>query len=292
MVARAAPYPFFAAHPAHHPDERPTMTSTTREIDGNRGRITVRTWANDDATFLVLLAHGLGEHTGRYDHVAAHLVAAGGVVVGPDHWGHGASEGEPGLVDDVEAIVADFATVADEAQASHPGLPTVVLGHSFGGIVATRFVLTHPGRAAALVLSGPVIGGNDLMFSLLELPEIPEIPIDPIALSRDPAVGDAYAADPLVYHGPLHRETIESIKEAVATIAAGDDFGDLPTLWLHGELDPLAPVAETTRAIDHVGGSALTQKVYPGAMHEIFNETNNDEVLADVSSFIVTTLAV
>ena len=267
------------------------MTSTTHDLDGARGRITVRTWANDDPRYLVLLAHGLGEHTGRYEHVAAHLVADGAVVVGPDHWGHGRSDGEQGLVDDLERVVADLAAVADEAQARHPDLPLVVIGHSLGGIIATRFVQTHPGRATALVLSGPVVGGNDLMLSLLDLDEIPDIPIDPSFLSRDPAVGHAYADDPLVYHGALHRATIESVRDEVATIAAGGSLGDLPTLWIHGELDPLAPLAETTRAFEVIGGTALEQKVYPGAMHEIFNETNQDEVLADVTTFVGKVLA-
>jgi alpha-beta hydrolase superfamily lysophospholipase len=136
-----------------------------------------------------------------------------------------------------------------------------------------------------------VIGGNDLMLSLLDLDEIPDIPIDPAFLSRDPDVGRAYAEDPLVYHGALHRETIASVKDAVATIVEGGSLGDLPTLWIHGELDPLAPIAETTRAFDVIGGPALEQKVYPGAMHEIFNETNQDEVLDDVTTFIGKTLA-
>ena len=266
------------------------MTSTTHDVDGKRGRITVRTWSNDDPAYVVTLAHGLGEHTGRYEHVAAHLVADGAEVVAPDHWSHGLSDGDPGKVDDMDAIVEDFATVVDAAQQRNPGLPLVVLGHSLGGIVATRYVQTHPGRADALVLSGPVIGGNDLLLGLADLEEIPDIPIDPGFLSRDPAVGEAYAADPLVYHGAIHRETIETIKEQVADIAAAGDLGDLPTLWLHGENDPLAPMPEATRAFEVVGGSALQQKVYAGAMHEIFNETNKDEVLADVTAFIAETL--
>jgi alpha-beta hydrolase superfamily lysophospholipase len=262
------------------------MSSTTTDLNGTWGRISVRHWAAATPTFAVVLAHGIAEHTGRYEHVGDHLVAHGAVVAAPDHWGHGRSEGEPGLVDDVEAIVIDLGLVADELEAAYPGLPLVVLGHSLGGIIATRFVQRSPGRAAALVLSGPVIGGNDLLLGLIELEEIPDIPIDPGMLSRDPAVGVAYAADPLVYSGPLRRETLEEIKRSVDAIAAGPDLGSIPTLWLHGELDPLAPLAETTRAFEVVGGSALEQKVYPGAMHEIFNETNADDVLADVTDYL------
>jgi alpha-beta hydrolase superfamily lysophospholipase len=165
------------------------MTSTTSEISGTRGHITVRHWTAPTPTFAVVLAHGIAEHSGRYEHVGDHLAAHGAVVAAPDHWGHGRSEGEPGLVDDVEAIVSDLGLVADELEAAHPGLPLVVLGHSLGGIISVRFVQRTPGRAAALVLSGPVIGGNDLLLGLIELEEIPDIPIDPGMLSRDPAGG-------------------------------------------------------------------------------------------------------
>jgi alpha-beta hydrolase superfamily lysophospholipase len=258
---------------------------------GSRGRITVRHWHNDDARYVVALAHGIAEHSGRYEHVAAHLVASGAEVAAPDHWGHGRSDGQAGLVDDVEAIVSDLAAVAEQLESRHPARPLIVIGHSLGGIIATRFVQRNPGRAAALVLSGPVIGGNDLLLGLLELPEIPDIPIDPLALSRDPAVGEAYAADPLIYRGPLLRETLQEVKAAIDTIADGGTLGDLPTLWLHGEMDPLAPIAETTRAFDRIAGPALQTKIYPGAMHEIFNETNADEVLTDVTTFIESAIA-
>jgi alpha-beta hydrolase superfamily lysophospholipase len=261
-------------------------TSTTSDRAGSRGRITVHTWGAREPRYLVALAHGLGEHAGRYEHVAAHLLRDGAEVVAPDHWGHGLSDGEPGLADDLEAVVTDFAAVVDDLLARHPDRPLVVIGHSLGGIVATRYVQRHPGRAAALVLSGPVIGGNDALLGLLDLPELPEVPIDPSALSRDPSVGQAYEADPLVYHGGLQVGTLRGVRDGVDAIAVGGDLGALPTLWIHGELDPLAPIPETTRAFERIGGPGLEQRVYPGAMHEIFNETNQDEVLDDVTAFI------
>lgn len=266
-------------------------SSTTSELDGSRGRITVRRWAHDSPSHVVVLTHGLGEHTGRYEHVAASLVDGGADVVAPDHWGHGLSEGEPGLVDDVESIVTDVEAVADGQQARYPGLPLVVVGHSLGGLIATRYIQRNPGKATALVLSGPVIGGNDALLGLLDLPEIPDVPIDPGVLSRDPAVGEAYANDPLVYHGPLHRGTLEGVKAAVDAVAEGDALGDLPTLWIHGGDDALVPLPETRRAFDIIGGSGLETTIYDGAKHEIFNETNAEEVLGDVRSFINRALA-
>ena len=157
--------------------------------------------------FITLLAHGYGEHAGRYEHVAAMLVGLGAVVYAPDHLGHGRSSGERALVDDIETLVTDLHAVADRARADHPGLPVVLVGHSMGGLIAARFAQRYLDELAALVLSGPVVGGNPAFEMLLEMDPIPDIPIDPAILSRDPAVGAAYAADPLVYHGPFHKAT-------------------------------------------------------------------------------------
>lgn len=261
-------------------------TATDFEFDGGAGHIVGRLWSGGEPAFVVLVAHGYGEHAGRYADVAETLVGAGAVVYGPDHYAHGRSEGPPALIDDMELLVDDFRVVARRAAAEHPGLPVVVIGHSMGGIVATRYAQRFGSDLSALVLSGPVIGGNPLLADLLGLDPIPEVPIDPGMLSRDPAVGQAYMADPLVFHGGFQRETLEAFVAAVGLIADSGTFGELPTLWIHGEEDPLAPYEVTAAAMEKVKGSHLDQKKYLGARHEIFNETNGDEVLADVVNFL------
>ncbi|TMA76910.1 MAG: lysophospholipase, partial [Deltaproteobacteria bacterium] len=136
------------------------------------------------------------------------------------------------------------------------------------------------------VLSGPAIGGNPGIEALLAMDPIPDLPIDPSTLSRDPEVGRAYLEDPLVWHGPFRRATLEALFAAVRTIAAGPRLGRLPTLWLHGEDDALTPLAETRAAMERVRGERLESIVYPGARHEVLNETNRGEVLTAVTSFI------
>lgn len=255
-------------------------------MDGTRGRIEVHVWPNAAARYIALIAHGYGEHAGRYDHLAQRLVADGAIVCAPDHHGHGLSDGDRALVDDLDKGVDDLHLVAEQAAARHPGLPTVLIGHSMGGLIATRYAQRFGDELAALVLSGPAVGGNPDLEQLAELDPIPEIPIDPDILSRDPAVGAAYAADPLVYHGPFRRETLLGLGAAVAAVAAGGTFGALPTFWIHGEEDQLVPLVYTRPAIETVRGEHFEEKIYPGARHEVFNETNSDEVIGDVIAFI------
>jgi alpha-beta hydrolase superfamily lysophospholipase len=232
-----------------------------------------------------VLAHGYGEHARRYDHVAEALVADGAAVLALDHHGHGQSEGERASVSDPQDFTLDLDALVEQARAEHAGLPLILIGHSMGGLIATRYAQQHSDKLAALVLSGPVIGGNPAFEQLLAMDPIPEVPIDPSILSRDPSVGEAYAADPLIYHGPFRRETLEAMFAAVEQVAAGPRI-EIPTLWIHGELDMLAPLDATRSGAAAIRTDAWQEKVYPGAMHEIFNETNRDEVIGDVIAFI------
>ena len=261
-------------------------TRTETELQGARGRVVVHEWVAQEPRFVVLLAHGYGEHAGRYEHVAQRLVAEGAAVYAPDHLGHGRSDGERARIDDGEEMTADLHRVAERARAAHPGLPVVLLGHSMGGLIATRYAQRHRDELDALVVSGPAVGGAPALEMLLGLDPIPDVPIDPSILSRDPAVGRAYADDPLVWHGPFKRETLQSLVTAVRAVAAGPDLGDVPTLWIHGAEDQLVPLAATRPAIEAVRGTRFEERVYEGARHEVFNEINRDEVLDDVASFL------
>lgn len=241
--------------------------------------------------YVALLVHGYGEHTGRYEEVAGVLTGHGAAVYAPDHTGHGRSDGERVVVEDFEDVVTDVHAVADLARAGHPGLPVVMVGHSMGGLIASRYAQRHPGELTALVLSGPVIGDWELPRRLLALEEIPDTPISPASLSRDPAVGAAYAADPLVWHGPMKRPTLRAFVRTLETVAEGGDVGPLPLLWVHGDDDRLVPLPGSRVGVEPLSGGDLTVRIYPGARHEVFNETNRAEVFADVTRFLDGVLA-
>lgn len=259
-------------------------------FNGQRGEVAVHRWAVAAPRLSVLLVHGYGEHLGRYHHVAAALNAIGAEVVGPDHQGHGQSAGERVLIEDFDSVVTDLYQVAGLARARHPALPTLVIGHSMGGMIATRFAQRYPQELRALALSGPLLGEETQITQLATLAEIPDTPLDVTTLSRDPAVGRAYQADERVWHGPFRRPTLNAMRTMLAAIHAGPGLGALPTLWQHGEDDRLVRVSETRTTLDRLRGSDFSARLYPGAQHEIFNETNQDEVLRDLRAFIARTL--
>ena len=255
--------------------------------EGLKGELVARTWTGGDRpTHVVLIAHGYGEHVGRYEDVADALVRHGAMVFAVDHVGHGKSAGERVLVEDFEDVVTDLHGLDGKARQESAGLPVVLLGHSMGGLIAARYAQRYGGSLAALVLASPVVGRWSAAEDLLGLEVIPDTPLDPTTLSRDPAVGERYSADPLVWHGPFKRATLEAIRRAVESIANGPTLGDLPLLWIHGEDDQLVPIEGARTGVEHLRGSRFVAKTYPESRHELFNELNSDEVIADVTDFI------
>ncbi|GGS06057.1 lysophospholipase [Streptomyces humidus] len=261
-------------------------------LTGTRGAIAVLERSGPRPRYLALLVHGYGEHGGRYAELAGVLEGHGAAVFAPDHVGHGRSEGERVVIEDFEDVVDDVHSAAGLARSVHPGLPgrpglpLVVIGHSMGGLIAARYAQRHGGRLAALVLSGPVIGDWALPGRLLAHEEIPDVPVSPAALSRDPAVGAAYAADPLVWHGPMKRPTLEAFERTLTRVAEEGDVGRLPVLWLHGDDDRLVPPAGSRVGVERLTAGTHTERIYPGARHEVFHETNRAEVFADVTRFL------
>lgn len=261
------------------------MERTDIRLDGHAGTLRGSRWRGSDTRYVVVLVHGYGEHIRRYDYVASRLVTDGAVVYGNDHVGHGESDGEPVVVQDFESVVDDTRRVVNLAKAENPALPVVMIGHSMGGMIAARYAQRYAEDLRCLVLSGPVIGSWAAVDDLRGVSEIPYIAIDPDTLSRDPAIGEAYSADPLVWHGAFKRPTLDALDACLDSINRAGTL-DVPVILLHGEEDQLVPIAATLSGWSTVGPTNGAKKTYPGARHEIFNETNKDEVLDDVLAFI------
>lgn len=263
------------------------MEQTEFGIDGHTGHLYAVHWSGDGGApaYVALLVHGYGEHSGRYRYVAQRLVDDGAVVYALDHVGHGRSDGERVLIEDFEPVVDDVHRLEEVARAEYPWLPVVLVGHSMGGMIAARYAQRYGEGLAGVVLSGPTIGTLAIVDALLAMDEIPDIPIDPAVLSRDPAVGEAYAADPLVWHGPFKRPTLLAFTACQQAITAAGAY-QRPVLWLHGAADQLVPIEGSREGWTTYAGPRAQAKSYPDARHEIFNETNKDEVLDDVLAFV------
>jgi alpha-beta hydrolase superfamily lysophospholipase len=255
------------------------------ELAGSEGTVRVRAWPHATPERIVLLSHGYGEHIGRYEHVAAALVERGAVVYGPDHLGHGESDGERVLIADFEHVVDDLHAVADRARAEQPGLPLVLVAHSMGALIGIRYAQRHGDELAGLVISAPPVGFAPVFAEWLAAPELPADPIDVAVLSRDASVGEAYANDPLVWHGGWKRPTAEAFLRANEAVDSGPGFGDLPVLYIHGEADALVPMALTQPAVHRLAGSDFTEHIVPEARHETFNELEKEETVGVVAEF-------
>ena len=249
----------------------------------------------------VQLVHGLGEHSGRYAHVAAALNAAGWHVAAHDLRGHGESAGKRGRLADSHALLADVALVHDRISARWPGGARVLLGHSMGGLIAGRFVAEGLRKAPApwfraldaLVMSSPALdpGMNGLQKSLLSVlgPIAPNLGVgnglQASWISRDPAVVQAYADDPLV-HDRVSPRLVRFIVDAGQQVLARAPQWTLPTLLLWAGADRCVAPGGSARFAAAAPQSVLTAQDYPGLFHEIFNEPERVQVLNRLTDWL------
>ncbi|MGH2895254.1 MAG: lysophospholipase [Solirubrobacteraceae bacterium] len=259
-------------------------------------RIFWRSWTPDDgpARAVIALVHGLGEHSGRYDHAVARLVGEGYAVHAVDHRGHGRSDGPRAFIESMDNVVADVDTLVDRAVAAQPGVPVFMLGHSMGGLIALRYALAHQERLAGLILSA-ALAQLDAVPKPLELvgralsviaPRAPLIAIDPALVSRDPAVVEGYRSDPLVHHGKVPARTAAQLADSVASFPTTVGAITVPTLILYGTADGLCPPSGSVMLGDRIGASDTTVKAYDGLFHEILNEPERETVLDDIVTWL------
>jgi alpha-beta hydrolase superfamily lysophospholipase len=248
----------------------------------------------DPCRGVVVIAHGAGEHSGRYLHVADRLVREGYAVYALDHRGHGRSGGPRAYIDRMDNAVADLDTLVVRAAGEHPGGPVVLLGHSMGGTVSLCYALAHQDRLAALALSGPLAALEAAppimrvaarVLSVLA-PRLPVIGVDSSLVSRDPAVVRAYDADPLVHHGKLPARTVAELGDAIESFPSRVPEIKLPTLILYGTADGLCPTEGSVMLGNRIGASDLTVKSYPGLYHEILNEPEQEQVMDDLVAWV------
>ena len=273
-----------------------TYLDVTHSKARGSSRLYQQTWEPDEQTrAVVLLVHGLGEHSGRYAHVAEHLTSRGFAVCTFDHYGHGKSDGHAGFVERFSVYLDGVNALGSKIQAEYPSLPLFLVGHSMGGLIAAACLLANQDAFRACVLSGPALKTDQappaLLLALNRLlsavvPTLPMIQLDASGVSRDPAVVEAYVNDPLVFHGKLTARLIAELSKTMDNTLSRAAEIRIPVIFMHGEEDQLTSPSGSQEMFANVSSADKTLRLYPGLYHEIFNEPEQEAVLADMSTWL------
>jgi alpha-beta hydrolase superfamily lysophospholipase len=229
---------------------------------------------------VILIAHGYAEHLGRYREFVEHLTGRGLATAALDHRGHGRSGGPRGHCGSFTEMVADLRTLADLAAGWWPSAPRILFGHSMGGLIALFYLLHHPDTVRAGAVSAPALRVPDAAPRVLQMVAMllgriaPRVAfssnLDESLLARDPAVGKAYVADPLV-HRRASAGFFRALRAAQGVVMAEANRLRVPLLLLQGDAD---------RIVDPSGASEFAARLtcpheftmLPGFYHELLNE--------------------
>ncbi|WP_405773110.1 alpha/beta fold hydrolase [Streptomyces sp. NBC_01538] len=269
-------------------------------------RIHVREWESaGPPRAVVQIAHGMGEHAGRYAPLASALTAAGCAVYANDHRGHGLSRhAEPGHLGDDgwNRLVGDMAALSEIIRERHPDLPLILVSHSLGSFAAQQYMLDHAhlvngvaltGTTAVDVLVADQAADEDPLLALNQAFQPARTPFD--WLSRDDRAVDAYLTDPLCGFS-LDAQGMADIAAAASSSLVRPQGipAQLPVCVLVGDGDPLnAGLSRSDLVVERYRSAGLTDityRTYAGARHELFNETNKQEVISDLLTWLTRVL--
>lgn len=230
---------------------------------------------------VVVIIHGIGEHSGRYDHLARFFSGRGWAVFTYDQRGHGWSEGKRGHVKHFQDYLQDLDQMVGIAKSAYPGLPVILFGHSMGGVVAALYALDHPVGLTDLILSSPgfvsavkVPPGKLLAAAVLSrlLPSASfSSGLAASLLSHDRQEVDRYVNDPLNHGQISSRWAVEFLKAGRECLRRAADLR-MPLLIIHGQDDQIVDCRGSQEFFDKSGSKLKNLALLPGLYHECFNE--------------------
>ena len=251
--------------------------------------LAVRNWKPEtEPKALICLVHGLGEHSGRYNHLGGYLKGAGYALLAFDLRGHGRSQGQRGYSPNFRALLQDISLSLEEGQKLYPGRPLFLYGHSMGGTLVLNYVLRNRPSLAGVIVTSPllrtafapplwkVILGRIMYYLWPNLSLANEL--DCQGISRDPAIVHAYKNDPLVHDRLTPRLGIDLLRGGLWAFEHAAEF-TLPLLLMHGDADSIVS-AKASGEFAARAGNSCTLKIWPGLYHELHNEPEKDEVLS------------
>jgi acylglycerol lipase len=245
---------------------------------------------------VLLIVHGLAEHSGRYMNLVNRFVPLGYAVYGIDHIGHGRSEGRRLYVERFADYTEPLKTYSDMVRRWQPDRPVFLVGHSLGGLIGAMYLLSHQAELAGAVLSGPAVKApSNIPAAIIFVGRVLSVlfprvglvpPVNAEGVSRDPAVVKAYLDDPLVCRGKITARLGEEILGAMERVGAETNRIHLPLLILQGGADRLVDPSGAQILYEKVASSDKKLIVYEGFFHEVFNEPQHDRVLSDVEQWL------
>jgi alpha-beta hydrolase superfamily lysophospholipase len=240
---------------------------------------------------VVVIVHGICEHSGRYDAVASNFNKNGFSVYRFDLHGHGRSGGDRGYVDDLQVLIDDADSVVNLSKEENPGLPIFMLGHSMGGLISAIYGVRHPDKIKGQVLSGAAVMILPAVKGLLSFDYNTQAR-SPIpnslsnVVSRDPKVVEAYNNDQLVLKTFTMKLMGEAFIKGGKWITENMASYECPCLILHGSADQIVPPEASKNFYEHIGSKDKDIKIYEGLYHEILNEPEKETVMLDIDRWI------
>ncbi|MEL7561860.1 lysophospholipase [Dehalogenimonas sp. 4OHTPN] len=237
---------------------------------------------------VVVLVHGLADHSGRYNNVIDYLVPKGYSVWSYDQRGHGKSPGKRCYIDRFADLTGDLSRFVDFVRQENPSLPLFIIGHSLGALEAAFYSTCHPTWVTGAVLSGLVLkAGESITKRTLKLVKtlsviIPRLGVRQLecaGISRDENVVKNYIGDPLVFTGKIPARTGAEMLDAMSNVQALSAKIKLPVLLMHGASDRLAEPSGSQLFYNSIASTDKELHFFPGCYHEIFNEPCHDFVL-------------
>jgi alpha-beta hydrolase superfamily lysophospholipase len=265
-------------------------------ITPDRANIFTQAWLPDSAPqAIMLIVHGLGEHSGRYGNYVDTFVPRGYALYSFDTRGHGRSSGTRGYIDRFGQYVADIDQRAAEARSDWPGTPLVVLAHSLGSLMGLSYAQQYPDRLTGLIVSGTALQDALVMpawkrnLAKVLSRVTPALKMNngvPLSgLSRDPAVSAAFKADPLTHTWGTPRLDTE-VRATRVQIMQSAPLWRVPTLMLHGGADPICLAAGARQFAAQTPPGMVEYHEYPGLYHEIHNEPEKAQVFYDIETWL------
>jgi len=266
----------------------PSVIGSVVTADGTSLR--TRHWPAVDPWASVLIIHGLGEQSGRYEHVGEHFARAGIEAFAYDHRGNGGSGGPRGDIDRWSTYHDDLEERLAAVRAASNGRPVVLYAHSMGGLIAAGYLLSDRPRPDLTVLTAPGLDSTLAAWKQRLAPIVARIMptlslsngVPSETLSRDPDVARRVAADPLNGRTSTARFGAEALREQARVREGARAIGG-PTLVLHGLDDRLVPPSASAV---FEGAPGVERRTYPGLRHELHNEPEGPAILDEIVAWI------